>query len=187
VPINKRSPRTVLLVVAAILFVAILVVGLTVNDARQAITLAWFVPIVLCALAGGLRGGLAGALVAIGLLVIWVKQKDVPLDTVGWVSRIISYLAIGALVGWYQQVAERLTRERLDERYALEIHDGVVQALVVATYELRAGKASEAGEAVEEALSSAKQIISERMPSIEPGDLRLSTRDAHGNVEKPAA
>lgn len=178
--LRARVGRNELIVLAVVLLPAILIVAMEVKDARQAVTLLFLVPVVLLALAFGVYGGLAGALVSIAMLAIWVAHQNVDLNTVGWTSRIVAYFAIGALVGYYENFARRLMRRQLDESYAMEIHDGVVQSLVVASYELRRGDAAEAGEAVDEALASAKRIISARMPAIKPGDLRLTPRDGDG-------
>jgi hypothetical protein len=66
--------------------------------------------------------------------------------------------------------ARRLTREL--ERRALEINDNVVQGLVVAKYALAAGHAEDGARAVDETLVRARELMSEQLPDIAPGDLR---------------
>lgn len=65
--------------------------------------------------------------------------------------------------------ARRLTREL--ERRALEINDNVVQGLVLAKYALDSGREEEGARAVEDTLARARDLMSEQMPDVKPGDL----------------
>ncbi len=65
--------------------------------------------------------------------------------------------------------ARRLTWEL--ERRALEINDNVVQGLVLAEYALAAGREEEGGRAVDETLARARDLMSEHLPDVNPGDL----------------
>lgn len=160
--------------VAAALFSAILAVLFIVSDPVQAASALFVVPIALLALSDGVRGGAVGALVATGLVALWIQADDIGLNLLGWSSRVVPFVIVGLLVGRYQELARSYERRRLDERYAEELHDRVVQALVVASYQLRDD--GEAKVAVDRALAGAKEIISERLVDVEPGDLRLSDR-----------
>ncbi len=67
------------------------------------------------------------------------------------------------------------------ERQAFEINDGIVQSLVVARYKLGEGETEDATEALDEALTAAKAIISDLLgrhgaAQVQPGDLRRSDR-----------
>lgn len=166
--------RSVLRVLAAVLFAAVTAVLFAVADPVQAASVLFVTPIALLALSDGLRGGIAGAVLAGALLIVWVQVDDIDLDALGWGSRLTSFAVIGVLVGRYEDLARSFERRRLDERYAGELHDRVVQSLVVARYRLESGDDAEGRAAVEAALDGAKEIISERLGSIEPGDLRLS-------------
>jgi signal transduction histidine kinase len=159
---------------AGALFASVLALLFAVSDPVQAASVLFVVPIALLALSDGLRGGAAGAVVATALLAVWVHSDDVHLNAIGWGSRIISFLMIGLLVGHYQDLARAYERRRLDERYAGELHDRVVQSLVLARYQLRDNDDPSA--AVDTALANAKEIISERLGDVHPGDLRLSRR-----------
>ena len=132
------------------------------------------VPIALLAISDGARGGAVGAAVATALLATWVVTRRRPPQRPRLGSRVAAFVVIGLLVGHYAELARRYERRRLDERYARELHDRVVQSLVVARYQL--GDESEAAAAVDVALTGAKEIISERLGEVEPGDLRLSGR-----------
>ncbi|MCW2992069.1 MAG: hypothetical protein JWM73_2663 [Solirubrobacterales bacterium] len=161
--------------VAAVLFGLVFALLFAVSDPAQAGAVLFVVPVALLALSDGTRGGAIGAAVGTVLVAIWVFADDVHLNVLGWGSRILSLLLIGLLVGRYEDLARSHERQRLDERYAGELHDRVVQSLVLASYQLR-DEHSEASAAVAEALAGAKEIISERLGEIEPGDLRLSDR-----------
>jgi K+-sensing histidine kinase KdpD len=65
--------------------------------------------------------------------------------------------------------ARRLSREL--ERRALEINDNVVQGLVLAKYALAAGREEEGAKAVDETLARARDLMSEHLPDVKPGDL----------------
>ena len=175
-PLTGPVQRTRLLIVAAAAFVAVFVLALAIADPRQAITVLYVVPIAITALAAGMRGGIAGAFVSTALLSLWFVIDDIHIGMSGWISRLIAFFVTGALVGRYEDLARTLARRRADEQAATEVHDGVVQALVIATYELQRGNTPGAEAAVEEALAAAKAIISARLPDPQPGDLRLSRR-----------
>lgn len=160
--------------VAGVLFAAVLALLFAVSDPVQAGSVLFVVPIALLALSDGLRGGALGAVIASALLAGWVVTDDVELGVLGWMSRLTSFAVIGLLVGRYKDVARSYERRRLDERYASELHDRVVQSLVVAGYQIRHG--GDPSDAVDTALEGAKDIISTRLGEVEPGDLRLSGR-----------
>lgn len=176
-PIVSRVRRAQLLLVALLLYGGVLTLSLAFNDPRLAVTVLYVIPIALTALAAGVPGGLLGAGLATCLLSIWVALDDTEVHTMGWVSRLVAFFVIGVLVGRYEDLARGWVRRRVDERAAAEIHDGVVQSLVLATYELRRGDSAAAERAVDDALEAAKRIISARLPAVQPGDLRLPTRE----------
>jgi hypothetical protein len=162
---------------AAVLFALVLILLYAVSDPVQAASVLFVVPIALLALSDGRRGGAAGAVIATALTVLWAVSDDIDLNALGYASRIVSFFLLGLLVGRYEDLARSYERRRLDESYAAELHDRVVQSLVVARYELDDddddGRASAA---LDDALAGAKEIISERLGEVEPGDLRLSDR-----------
>jgi PAS domain S-box-containing protein len=68
-------------------------------------------------------------------------------------------------------------RQRLRRAHALEIHDNVIQALVVAKYAHDAGNPEQAGRQVEQALAQARRIVGEMQDQTgapKAGDLRRS-------------
>jgi signal transduction histidine kinase len=165
------EPR-MLRALAAVLFGVVFGVLYAVSDPAQAGALLFVIPVALLALSDGLRGGVAGSVVAAVLLVIWVTTDEIDLNILGWASRLASFSTIGLLVGRYEDLARAYERQRLDEQYASELHDHVVQSLVVARYHL--DEHPEAQQAVDKALEGAKHIISSRLGDLRPGDLRMT-------------
>lgn len=153
------------------LFAGVLALVVTVSDPVQAGAVLFVVPIALLALADGLRGGLTGVAIAVLLTVVWATTEDVGLEALGYASRISAFVVIGVLVGRYEDLARRHVQRTLDERYATELQDRVVQSLVLARYALP--RDDDAAEHVEAALDNTRQIISDRLGDVEPGDLRL--------------
>jgi len=175
--VSGQIRRTPLLAAAVAAFVVVFVVALVVDDPAQAITVLYVVPIALVALSAGVRGGVIAACIATALLGIWVLAQDVDLKMAGWASRVIAFFMIGLLVGRYEELDRVVARRSADERAAAEVQDGVVQSLVVASYELRRGEVAAGQEAVDAALASAKQMISSRLGDVQPGDLRRTRPD----------
>lgn len=177
VPLTDRIGRRELLIASAVAFAAVFALALAIDDPRQAITVLYVIPIALWALAAGVRGGVLAAFVATGLLATWVfAVDDVEIGMSGWLSRMVAFFVIAVLVGRYEQLARTVALRRAEEQAAAEVQEGVVQSLVIATYELRRGDTAAAERAVDDALTSAKRIISARLPDVRPGDLRLSSR-----------
>lgn len=160
---------------AGALFAVVLALMFAVSDPVQAAGVLFVIPVALLALADGRRGGAAGAVVATVLLAVWVLADDPGLTVLGWVSRVTSFATIGLLVGHYEDLARGYERGRLDERYGAELHDRVVQNLVVAHYHLDGNPVARA--AVSDALTGAKHIISSRLGAVAPGELRVSASD----------
>jgi len=69
-----------------------------------------------------------------------------------------------------------------NQRRALDVHDGVLQALVVAHYALGSGDAGAAADAIRAAHESARRLVEELLGEAGseplPGDLRRRARDA---------
>jgi len=166
--------RGVLRAAAALLFAAVAALVFLVDDPVQATTVLFVVPIALLALTDGRRGGVGGAALASGVFVAWALSHDeTGLTALGWIARLVAFAVIGTVVGHYRDLARSHERRRLAERYAAELDDRVVQSLVVARYAL--DDDSPATAPVDDALASARRMVSERLGEgeIEPGELRL--------------
>lgn len=172
VPAGRRVLE--LRALAAVLFAAVVAGAIVADDPRQAVVVLFVLPVALLAISDGQRGGLAGAVTATALTVVWVLVDDIALAPLGWVSRLTSFWLLALMVGRYEDLARRQELRVLNERHAHELQDRVVQRLVLARYRLRAdGAPAEAQDSVEVALEEAKAIISARLGGIEPGSLRL--------------
>jgi signal transduction histidine kinase len=166
------ASRAVLRAIAVVLFAAVTAVLFIASDPVQAGAVLYVLPVALLAISDGRPGGLGAAAVATVGLAAWVLIDDVGLNALGWLARIASFVTVGWLVGHYAQVASRLERKRIEQRYATELHDQVLQELVVARYALPDDHIARPH--VDEALSRLKEIISERVIEPDPGELRIS-------------
>jgi PAS domain S-box-containing protein len=69
------------------------------------------VPLALCSLACGVRGGLGLGLFGSLLATAWWLQEGQPGGAAWYVSRVCTYLLLGALLGWAMDSRRRLLRE----------------------------------------------------------------------------
>jgi len=166
--------RPALGAVTTLLFAGVFWLLYAVNDTREGVAALFAVPITVSALAFGRRGGVVASAISVVLTLTWLITSDTHLGAFGWISRLIPFLVIGLAIGLYEDRTRRNERHQLDERYAGELHDRVVQLLVLASYALqKPGSDPAASQAVDQALAAAKDIISSRMDTVVPGDLRL--------------
>jgi hypothetical protein len=172
--------RATLRAVAAVLFAIVTVVLFAASDPVQAGAVFYVLPVALVAISDGRPGGLTAAVAATIGVIVWVAADDIGLNLMGWLSRLGSFFTVGWIVGHYADLASRLERKRVEERYATELHDEVLQELVVARYSLPDDHMARPH--VDEALGRLKHIISERVVEPDPGELRIS-----GEPPPPAA
>jgi len=153
--------------VAVVLFIAILVLSLTIDRTADPLSVLYVLPVSLVAFAFGVRGGLAAGAVAVGFLLIWATSADHALGVLGWVSRVGSLLLLGLLVG---ATSDRIREARRAERYALavalvqrdaaEINDSVVQGLAAAKWLLESGQVDRAMGVIDETAEQAQSLVS---------------------------
>jgi two-component system sensor histidine kinase/response regulator len=93
--------RALVVAVAAVLFVAIFVLRLAVADPDAAILLLCVAPTALLASEFGLRGGLAAAVLSLGLVGVWAESEAPSVGAVGYVTRAVTFLLVGGLIGWF--------------------------------------------------------------------------------------
>jgi signal transduction histidine kinase len=98
---ERRLPerRAVVLTVAAVLFVAVYALRATGSDVGPATDLLFVIPTALAALELGLAGGIAAA--ALALVAMWALATDTDLDALGYASRAVVFLSVGALAGHF--------------------------------------------------------------------------------------
>src|SRR5450759_3312663 len=104
------TPATIVLALG--LFAGIFVLCMGYPNAANGYEILFVLPIALLAVRFGLRGGLAGALLAIALIVAWnVLGHDVRLTVAGYLSRGIAALVLGTLLGIVVDERRRLQAE----------------------------------------------------------------------------
>jgi PAS domain S-box-containing protein len=101
------------LALALTLFIGIFALRMSDPNIDNAKATLFVVPIAVLALRFGLRGGLAGALVACALVVAWGHYGDVHLAANGYLSRGIAFLVLGTLFGTFIDHRRRLEAEIL--------------------------------------------------------------------------
>jgi diguanylate cyclase (GGDEF)-like protein/PAS domain S-box-containing protein len=97
--------------VAAGLFVAIFVLRTTVGTIADAISYLYVIPVVIVAIALGMRAGLLAGAAAFVLATASALIADQPTSVVGYVNRAIVFLFIGALVGRFADQLRALEAE----------------------------------------------------------------------------
>lgn len=173
--------RSVALVVVVVLMAGVTVLRWYVDGAGQSVALLYVVPIALCALRFGRRGGIGSALVGIvAFAVLEVARSRGDADVTGWVAPILAMALMGGLVGSLSESAARHDAARRDQArqlrelwaahgVALEAGDSVVQRVAAARWLLEAGHVKEALDALDAAVIAGIADVSHVLPPpIEP-------------------
>jgi PAS domain S-box-containing protein len=101
------APATLALALA--LFLGIFSARLADSHASDGETLLYMVPVGVLALRFGLRGGLAGGVLAFTCVVAWDRLNDhVALSLLGYLNRGLAFLMVGVLVGGFVDQRRRL-------------------------------------------------------------------------------
>ncbi|NIK59165.1 DUF4118 domain-containing protein [Kribbella shirazensis] len=165
-PWFRRHPR-VALTVAGVTFAAILSLRMLVGDPMDAYSMLYALPVALVAITCGLRSGLAAGLLAVGLIVVWVIARDVPLSPMGWASRVVPLLLLGPLLGDASDRLRRADAERrrleaaaLLQREAIEINDSLVQGMVAAKWSLEATNLEGGLRILDDTIGQAQSLVS---------------------------
>jgi signal transduction histidine kinase len=114
VDVPARPRRPVVVLVAALLFLAIFALRLAVHDPGALVANFYAVPIALVAAELGLRAGLAAAAVAVGFVFAWGAVKGVHVGVLGYVARAAVFFMVGWLVGRYSEARELDLASRRD-------------------------------------------------------------------------
>jgi len=93
------------------LFVAIFVLRTTVGTLADAISFLYVIPVVIVAIALGMRAGTVAGAVAFGLSSASALIADQPTSTLGYFNRAMVFLFIGALVGRFADELRSLEAE----------------------------------------------------------------------------
>jgi signal transduction histidine kinase len=102
-PLPRTRPQ--LLATAFVLFAAIFTLRLQVEGNEEGISLLYSLPVALLAASLGVRAGLASAVLAIVLYGAYVRIEDESADVLAYLTRAVTFLLLGGLLGLY---AERL-------------------------------------------------------------------------------
>jgi diguanylate cyclase (GGDEF)-like protein/PAS domain S-box-containing protein len=95
---RERRARTLL---ALVLFVVITVVRFaTRSDGHDDITLLYVLPVALLAVSYGVRGGVLGACLGLGVFAIWATSHDIDVGVVGYLTRTTAIVIFGGLAGF---------------------------------------------------------------------------------------
>jgi PAS domain S-box-containing protein len=97
---------------AAVLFAVVFVLRIFDSSPSNAEGVLYLIPIGMLALRFGLRGGIAGALVGVVLVLSWgIVHGNTELSPVSYVSRISALVALGVLLGLFVERRRRLEAE----------------------------------------------------------------------------
>ncbi|MEA2139436.1 MAG: hypothetical protein QOG56_2586 [Solirubrobacteraceae bacterium] len=108
------APRRIaVFVIAAAAFGALYLARSGGAAVADAVVLMFVVPIAILALEFGLRGGLAGAVVAIALLATWDASVGGAIAPLGYLVRSLTFLLLGVGIGRVVEVHQRLEKELL--------------------------------------------------------------------------
>ncbi len=150
------SDGWVALAVAGLLFAVVFVWRVQDADPASGVASLFAAPIMVLALRFGIRGGLVGAAVAVGLIAVWDAGWNPHLDATAYATRVVTYVAVGGCVGWFSgrlraESAERLRAERQRDvfaaellrteddsraRLAADLHDDTLQGIAAALVDL---------------------------------------------------
>ena len=162
-----RQHPTAVLAVAGVLFASVWFVRLFDADAVDASTLLFTLPVALIAVAFGLRAGLLAGLLAVLMVVIWLIETGADMSPLGWISRCLSELLLGILLGDASQRLRRAEEERrrlesgaLLYREAIEINDSLVQGMAAARWAVEAGRTDDGLKILEETIGQAQDLVS---------------------------
>ncbi len=109
-----QVPGWILIAMSAVLFGAIAALALADGDIASEILILFVVPIAICAMEFGMRGGLGAAVVALASLMVYEAVSLQDLGALGIATLGIAYLIVGGLLGRF--VDERRVLDSKVER-----------------------------------------------------------------------
>ena len=157
---------TLAAVVSIVLFVGIFLLGWSVAGIADTISMLYVLPVALLALSFGFRVGLGAGILAGSLFAVWMVSTGESLSPLGWLSRVMPLVLIGALVGI---ATERIREANRVERHAMEvsllqheaaeINDSVLQQMAATKWLLESGHVDEGIELLEATMTTAQQLV----------------------------
>jgi hypothetical protein len=159
------------------MFAAVLTVRLIQGNATDASSLLYVFPVALIATAFGLRAGTAAGAFAVVLTAVWAVAEDVEISPLGWASRVLPLLLLGALLGHATERILRSEQERRDlqkaallHRDAIEVNDALVQGMAAAKWSLESGRTEDGLRTLDATLVQAQELVSNLIREAQIGD-----------------
>ncbi len=153
---------------SVLLFGAVLAVRLADQAASDAISMLYTLPVALVGLAFGRSAGLVAGVAAVLLVVLWVVVSGADLSLLGWLSRALPLVLLGALLGDASDRLSRAERHRLAleataqrMRDATEVNDTLVQGMAAAKWALESGRPESGLKTLDDTLRLGHQLVSE--------------------------
>ena len=148
------------------LFAAISLARLMIEPASAGVMYLLVAPIGLLAIELGLRGGILGAILSSLLFFAWVVVADPNLSLLAVGSRVATFFIVGLATGHIaeqrrlqQDIDNRRREARRQHEQGLELHEDIVQGLVVAKMALELGQIEKANDVLADTLRKAKGIV----------------------------
>jgi hypothetical protein len=170
---------------AALLFAAVFVIRLLVGDAPDAYSMLYVFPVALIATSFGIRAGSTASLVAVALILVWTVVDHVTLTPLGWASRVLPLLLLGALLGdatdrirVVEQERRHLAAAALLHREAIEINDSLIQGMAAVKWSLEGGSVDVGLRALDDTMTRAHRLVSDLIRRAEMGDRAEPLPDA---------
>ncbi|MDZ7678859.1 MAG: hypothetical protein U5K29_09925 [Acidimicrobiales bacterium] len=176
------------------LTVAICVLRFTVGGLEDPIAALYALPVALVALTSGRRAGFGAGAIATVLLCWWVLAMGHHLTVLGWTSRIVPLVLLGALVGDAadrirdaERIERRARRLEMLGRHTAEVHDSMMQHLAVAKWRLESGDAEPGLDSLTAAVADAQDMVRELLDSANgaSGDRLRSRPDTASRTTTP--
>lgn len=166
-PWFQQRPRLAL-AIAAVLYVVVFVLRVSIVNAGDPISHLAVLPIALIAVTFGVVPGLLAGAVGVGVVAGWVLIDNVSISAVGWITRVTPLFLVGGLIGAaadglreVQETQRQLDAAELRRREAAEVHDTIVQGLAVAKWMLEAGMHERGLEVLTETMVMAQALVAE--------------------------
>jgi hypothetical protein len=154
--------------VAVLLFSGVLALRFADHAATDAISMLYTLPVALVALAFGRSAGMVAGATAVLLLGVWVLATGESLSILGWVSRAVPLVLLGALLGDASDRLTRAERHRLEleaaaqrQRDATEVNDTLVQGMAAAKWALESGRHESGLRTLDDTLRLGHELVSE--------------------------
>ena len=109
--VRTGKSQAMLLIVAQVLFAAVVVARFFTDRPGEAILLLLCVPIAMFAVVLGTWGGLAAAALGVVAFGLWDILQDADVGTVGYFTRAVAFFLLGGLVGRLSTLARKASDE----------------------------------------------------------------------------